>query len=78
LSSSSMAMKLGVIFGSPSLVCFSLCILSNYTLDWKHNSNNSPEPTGIFAFGRIVAVHVACRRWFSFLREPLIGCHTRF
>jgi len=30
--------------------------------------NKSPEPTAVGAGRSAVAVHVACRRWFSFLR----------
>ena len=30
--------------------------------------NKSPEPTAVGAVSSAVAVHVASRRWFSFLR----------
>jgi hypothetical protein len=30
--------------------------------------NKSPEPTAVGAFGSAIAVHVASRRWLSFLR----------
>jgi hypothetical protein len=30
--------------------------------------NNSPEPTAVGAVSSAVAVHVASRRWLSFLR----------
>src|SRR5665213_1399479 len=33
--------------------------------------NKSPEPTAVGAVCSAIAVHVASRRWLSFLRRPL-------
>ena len=41
--------------------------LSHLPLESK-SPNKSPEPTAVGAFSSAVAVHVASRRWLSFLR----------
>jgi hypothetical protein len=39
--------------------------IMNFTFSWP---NKSPEPTAVGAVRSAVAVHVASRRWLSFLR----------
>jgi hypothetical protein len=40
----------------------------DYSLDTMMLPNKSPEPTAVGAGRSAVAVHVASRRWLSFLR----------
>jgi len=37
-------------------------------LDYSRMPNKSPEPTAVGAGSSAIAVHVASRRWLSFLR----------
>ena len=45
-----------------------LCVIGDFTLHGTPKPNKSPEPTAVGAASSAVAVHVAGRRWLSFLR----------
>ena len=46
-----------------------LCVIGDFTLHGTPKPNKSPEPTAVGAASSAVAVHVAGRRWLSFLRS---------